>query len=118
MNCFNKTFIIYFQHATYAHLLKPKLFFRHKRAIGVAVNTPAPKRETTTEDIVMFTPGERVSLEVPDQLFGSGYTLITNISEIVGNLIQVTQKKLYKIPYKDGMKKLPSMSLNKFINAI
>ncbi|KAH1028027.1 hypothetical protein HUJ05_001434 [Dendroctonus ponderosae] len=43
-----------------------------------------PKGPTTTEDIVKFTPGKPVSLEIPDQLFGSSFTLVTNLSNTFG----------------------------------
>lgn len=74
---------------TYKQLLRKPFHLLHKRAIGV---TPTPKMPTTTEDLVVFNPGEKVSLQVPDQLFGSGFSLITNISQIIGSVIQVTHE--------------------------
>ncbi|CAG9861568.1 unnamed protein product [Phyllotreta striolata] len=45
------------------------------------------KRPTTTEDAVQFKPGEPVSLEIPDKLFGSSFTLVTNLSTRVGDYV-------------------------------
>ncbi|XP_060530853.1 uncharacterized protein LOC132704694 isoform X3 [Cylas formicarius] len=49
--------------------------------------TTTPKGPTTTEDIVIFEPGKPVSLQVPDQLFGSSFTLVTNLSNTVGDFM-------------------------------
>jgi len=52
--------------------------------------TPKSNAPTTTEDIVLFTPGKPVSLEVPDQLFGSSFTLVTNLSNTIGDYMVVS----------------------------
>ncbi|CAH1103857.1 unnamed protein product [Psylliodes chrysocephalus] len=53
---------------------------------GFAWDLPKPtRRPTTTPDAVIFKPGEPVSLELPDKLFGSTFTLITNLSTRVGD---------------------------------
>ncbi|KAF5289930.1 hypothetical protein FQA39_LY14939 [Lamprigera yunnana] len=43
------------------------------------------KRSTTTEDIVIFEKDKPVSLELPSQLFGSGFTTITQVSNTIGD---------------------------------
>ncbi|KAK4886589.1 hypothetical protein RN001_002860 [Aquatica leii] len=43
------------------------------------------KRPTTTEDIVIFEKGKPASLELPSELFGSSFTLITKASTAVGD---------------------------------
>ncbi|XP_074041324.1 uncharacterized protein [Leptinotarsa decemlineata] len=68
--------------------------------IGFVFNNPASKgfvwelpksttkkTPTTTEDIVIFEPGKPVSIEVPDKLFGSSFTLVTNLSTTVGDFM-------------------------------
>ncbi|GJQ75262.1 hypothetical protein Trydic_g9860 [Trypoxylus dichotomus] len=45
------------------------------------------KRPTTTEDIVLFQKYEPVSADVPSEFFGSGFTLITNISKRIGDFM-------------------------------
>lgn len=53
--------------------------------------TTTPKGPTTTEDIVIYEKGQdKVELEVPDELFGSGFTLLTNLSQTAGDLITVS----------------------------
>ncbi|KAJ8974668.1 hypothetical protein NQ317_006158, partial [Molorchus minor] len=47
--------------------------------------TTTPKGPTTTEDVVIFEPGKPVSLDIPDKLFGSSFTLVTNLSTTVGD---------------------------------
>ncbi|XP_072386195.1 uncharacterized protein [Diabrotica undecimpunctata] len=42
---------------------------------------------TTTEDAVSFAPGEPVSLQIPDKIFGSSFTLITNLSTQIGDYL-------------------------------
>ncbi|KAI4501380.1 hypothetical protein M0802_003753 [Mischocyttarus mexicanus] len=42
---------------------------------------------TTTEENIPIFDRQRVSLEIPPPVFGSGFTLITNISSILNNLI-------------------------------
>lgn len=44
---------------------------------------------TTTDDTPDFDR-KQVSLEVPDQLFGSSFTQVTNVSKIFGDLITVS----------------------------
>lgn len=51
--------------------------------------TTTPKGPTTTEDIVIFEKNKPVSLEIPDQLFGSSFTLVTNLSNTVGDFMIV-----------------------------
>nr|CAH7722169.1 unnamed protein product [Callosobruchus chinensis] len=51
------------------------------------VTTHKPKGPTTTEDAVIFEPGGKVSLDIPDRLFGSSFNLITNLSTTVGDFI-------------------------------
>ncbi|XP_050308136.1 uncharacterized protein LOC126744658 isoform X2 [Anthonomus grandis grandis] len=59
----------------------------HKSALyGFAWETTTTKfHEATTEDIVKFTPGKPVSLDVPGELFGSSFTLVTNLSNTIGD---------------------------------
>ncbi|XP_066154626.1 uncharacterized protein [Euwallacea fornicatus] len=59
--------------------------------------TPNPKIPTTTEDIVMFTPGKPVSLEVPDELFGSSFTLVTNLSNTIGDYMVNSAIRMQKL---------------------
>ncbi|XP_066257064.1 uncharacterized protein [Euwallacea similis] len=59
--------------------------------------TPNPKTLTTTEDIVMFTPGKPVSLEVPDELFGSSFTLVTNLSNTIGDYMVNSAIRMQKL---------------------
>ncbi|KAJ8927977.1 hypothetical protein NQ314_019503, partial [Rhamnusium bicolor] len=49
--------------------------------------TTTPRGPTTTEDIVIFEPGKPVSLDIPGQLFGSSFTLVTNLSTTVGDFM-------------------------------
>ncbi|CAH2006576.1 unnamed protein product [Acanthoscelides obtectus] len=51
------------------------------------LTTHKPKGPTTTEDAVIFEPGGKVSLDIPDRLFGSSFNLITNLSTTVGDFI-------------------------------
>ncbi|XP_063914911.1 uncharacterized protein LOC135131216 isoform X2 [Zophobas morio] len=61
-------------------------FVFNKRSAGFAwETTTTPKLPTTTEDIVIFEKDQKVSLEFPSQLFGSTYTLVTNLSTTVGD---------------------------------
>ncbi|CAO1386449.1 unnamed protein product [Diamesa serratosioi] len=48
--------------------------------------------ETTTDDTPDFDRS-KVSLEIPDGLFGSSFTTVTNISKIVGDLITSTSRR-------------------------
>lgn len=57
------------------------------------VDKPTTKKlPTTTEDYVTFEPGKPVSLEVPDKLFGSSFTLITNLSTTIGDFMIVSER--------------------------
>ncbi|XP_049957029.1 uncharacterized protein LOC126473795 [Schistocerca serialis cubense] len=65
------------------------------RAFGIGVpcgpcsdgrGTAAPPRSTTPDEVPEF-PRTRVSLMIPDELFGGSFSLITNISKIAGSLI-------------------------------
>ncbi|XP_015835012.1 uncharacterized protein LOC664268 isoform X2 [Tribolium castaneum] len=49
--------------------------------------TTTPKAPTTTEDIVIFEKDQKVSLDVPGELFASSYTLVTNLSNTVGEFM-------------------------------
>uniref|UniRef100_A0A6P7F039 Uncharacterized protein LOC114325158 isoform X2 n=1 Tax=Diabrotica virgifera virgifera TaxID=50390 RepID=A0A6P7F039_DIAVI len=49
--------------------------------------TPRAIISTTTEDAVSFAPGEPVSLQIPDKIFGSSFTLITNLSTRIGDYL-------------------------------
>lgn len=44
---------------------------------------------TTTEDTPEFDRN-KVSLEVPSSAFGTGFTLITNVSKVLNNVILVS----------------------------
>ncbi|KAF3420354.1 LOW QUALITY PROTEIN: hypothetical protein E2986_12559, partial [Frieseomelitta varia] len=46
---------------------------------------------TTTEDIPIFDR-TRVSLDIPAPLFGSGFTLITNVTKVLNRAILVSEK--------------------------
>ncbi|XP_056630973.1 uncharacterized protein LOC130441357 isoform X1 [Diorhabda sublineata] len=64
------------------------------------VYKPKPTRRpisTTTVDAVSFNPGEPVSLEVPDTLFGSSFTLITNLSTSVGDYFMNSAIRLQRL---------------------
>lgn len=50
--------------------------------------TKAPIK-TTTDDTPDFDRG-KVSLEIPDPLFGSSFSTVTNVSKIFGDLIMVS----------------------------
>ncbi|CAH0560933.1 unnamed protein product [Brassicogethes aeneus] len=47
--------------------------------------TTTKKTPTTTEDIVIFEKDKPVSLEVDDKLFGSSFSLVTNLSTTIGD---------------------------------
>lgn len=49
----------------------------------------------TTDNIPTFE-GNRVSLEIPEQLFGSSFTLVTNISQILGDVILNTARRVQR----------------------
>lgn len=52
------------------------------------------KRITTTEDTPVFDR-TRVSLEIPSSTFGTGFTLITNVSKILNSVILVSTMYIY-----------------------
>lgn len=55
------------------------------------VDKPTTKKvSTTTEEYVTFEPGKPVSLEIPDKLFGSSFSLITTLSSTVGDFMIVS----------------------------
>ncbi|CAH1371116.1 uncharacterized protein [Tenebrio molitor] len=60
-----------------------------KRTSGFAwdTTTTTPRGPTTTEDIVIFEKDQNVSLDVPGELFASSYTLVTNLSNTVGDFM-------------------------------
>ncbi|KAJ6640281.1 hypothetical protein Bhyg_13031 [Pseudolycoriella hygida] len=53
--------------------------------------TPATKApiKTTTDDTPDFDRS-KVSLEIPDPLFGSSFSTVTNVSKIFGDLIMAS----------------------------
>ncbi|CAL7936914.1 unnamed protein product [Xylocopa violacea] len=55
-------------------------------ALGTFANGGGAAISTTTEDIPMFDR-TRVSLDVPGPAFGTGFTVITNISKILSSVI-------------------------------
>jgi hypothetical protein len=57
-----------------------------------------PTGSTTTEDIADID-SNRVALELPGQLFGASFSLITKISQIFGDLILVSQSYIEQPPY-------------------
>ncbi|KAJ8915915.1 hypothetical protein NQ315_015530 [Exocentrus adspersus] len=60
---------------------------KHSKGFAWEVATTTPKGPTTTEDIVIFEPGKPVSLDIPGELFGSSFTLVTNLSNTVGDFM-------------------------------
>ena len=56
-----------------------------------------PAGSTTTEDIADID-SNRVSLDLPGQFFGASFSLITKISQIVGELILVSQSHMEQPP--------------------
>ena len=51
--------------------------------------TKPPPPSTTTDDTPDFDRS-KVSLDIPDQLFGSSFSTVTNVSKIFGDLIMVS----------------------------
>ncbi|KAG5890051.1 hypothetical protein JTB14_021073 [Gonioctena quinquepunctata] len=71
-------------------VMSPADQFQPSASKGFAWEVPKPttrRTPTTTEDIVIFEPGKPVSLEIPDKLFGSSFTLVTNLSTAVGDFM-------------------------------
>lgn len=58
----------------------------NKRTARSATKAPI---KTTTDDTPDFDRG-KVSLEIPDPLFGSSFSTVTNVSKIFGDLIMVS----------------------------
>lgn len=46
------------------------------------------------EDAAHFEPGQKVNLDVPGELIGSGFSLVTDVSKAAGNFIQVDWPRL------------------------
>lgn len=57
------------------------------RSIGIATTAAPPP--TTTDDTPDFDRA-KVSLDVPDQLFGSSFNTVTNVSKLFGDLMMVS----------------------------
>ncbi|OXU23627.1 hypothetical protein TSAR_004981, partial [Trichomalopsis sarcophagae] len=51
---------------------------------------------TTTEGIPEFDRN-KVSLDIPPQVFGGGFTIITNISKIISSLIMNSAKRTQSV---------------------
>lgn len=49
---------------------------------------------TTTEDTPVFDRN-KVSLEIPSAAFGTGFTLVTNISKVLSSVIMVSERRKY-----------------------
>ncbi|XP_055614406.1 uncharacterized protein LOC129760766 [Uranotaenia lowii] len=62
------------------------------QALKDAINPTRPPVTSTTDDTPDFDR-QKVSLQVPDALFGSSFSLVTNISTRVGNLIMNTARR-------------------------
>ncbi|CAG9762808.1 unnamed protein product [Ceutorhynchus assimilis] len=81
----------------------PLLNIRQRRSPKSALygfawdRTTTPKGPTTTEDVVLFTPGKPVSLELPGELFGSSFTLVTNLSTTVGDYMVNSAIRLQRL---------------------
>ncbi|CRK87235.1 CLUMA_CG001037, isoform B [Clunio marinus] len=57
-----------------------------------AISPTKPPIKTTTDDTPDFDR-TRVSLEIPDKLFGSSFTTVTNLSKIIGDLMTSTSRR-------------------------
>ncbi|XP_055616540.1 uncharacterized protein LOC129762354 isoform X2 [Toxorhynchites rutilus septentrionalis] len=62
------------------------------QAVKDAINPTRPPLTSTTDDTPDFDR-TKVSLQVPDALFGSSFTLVTNISTRIGNLIMSSARR-------------------------
>ncbi|KAL1402974.1 hypothetical protein pipiens_005847 [Culex pipiens pipiens] len=62
------------------------------QALKDAINPTKAPIPSTTDDTPDFNR-QKVSLQVPDELFGSSFTLVTNISTRVGNLIMSSARR-------------------------
>lgn len=49
---------------------------------------------TTTEDTPVFDRN-KVSLEIPSSAFGTGFTLVTNVSKVLNSVILVSTMHAY-----------------------
>ncbi|KAG4080040.1 hypothetical protein HA402_006352 [Bradysia odoriphaga] len=65
-----------------------------RSALSLQAKTPATKApiKTTTDDTPDFDRG-KVSLEIPDPLFGSSFSTVTNVSKIFGDLIMNSARR-------------------------
>ncbi|CAG9802674.1 unnamed protein product [Chironomus riparius] len=64
-------------------------------ASRTAINRFSPTRpplKTTTDDIPDLDRN-RVSLDIPDKLFGSSFNTVTNVSKIIGDLMMNTSRR-------------------------
>ncbi|KAK9875881.1 hypothetical protein WA026_009668 [Henosepilachna vigintioctopunctata] len=73
------------------------LHLREGFAWDKPTTTTTPRGPTTTEDIAIFEKGGKVELQIPDELFGSGFTLITNLSQTAGDLIINTALRTQRV---------------------
>ncbi|XP_050072450.1 uncharacterized protein LOC126560518 isoform X3 [Anopheles maculipalpis] len=62
------------------------------QAVKDAIHPTKAPVPVTTDDTPDFDR-QKVSLQVPDELFGSSFTLVTNISGRIGNLIMSTARR-------------------------
>ncbi|XP_035903318.1 uncharacterized protein LOC118508021 isoform X2 [Anopheles stephensi] len=62
------------------------------QAVKDAIHPTKAPIPVTTDDTPDFDR-QKVSLQVPDELFGSSFTLVTNISGRIGNLIMSTARR-------------------------
>ncbi|XP_058811129.1 salivary glue protein Sgs-3-like [Topomyia yanbarensis] len=67
-----------------------------KQAVKDAQHPTQQPPTSTTDDTPDFNR-MKVSLQVPDALFGSSFTLVTNLSTRVGNLIMNTARRTGEI---------------------
>lgn len=60
-----------------------------ENAAHVRVTRATPVLVSGTTDDTPDFDREMVMLDIPDQLFGSSFSMVTNVSKIFGELIQV-----------------------------
>lgn len=58
--------------------------------------TPSPTTDNSDGEIPEFDPN-KISLQVPDELFAPAFNSVNSISTVVGNLIQVMKALLENI---------------------
>lgn len=58
-------------------------------SVSGAASVQLQQTATTTDDTPVFDRA-KVSLEIPDELYGNSFSLVTNISKVVGSVIMVT----------------------------